>query len=383
MQMSAPTDLQSRVPPAKTRRYRRDPISCAFCREKKLRCDRLSPCSNCYVRGLSCSNKARSQQQRDSAAENAAVLDRVKQLEGMVLRQQHLLCAYEHNSPRLQTPSASGTTSAGVEPALTGWPSATDQNGGSLRQQEAHFYVTPISEYAETFRNLEDTGLRRDSWLTAKKCGGSARIVTTRNIALVDSDPALRDLVRSQPMTSCMLPSEEEAFLLLSYYRNHLHELRNFLHMPTVFKHVQKCYVDLRSEQPVPPSILVLILSVLASSSAIMSHNENWDGMPFSQTDSIRVSPYWATCAFNLLNDLHRKPCDTIEDIQATILLAFHLINVEGFSARLHYLSTVAISRARDLQLHRIDAVSPTAPTNATETEIKRRVWWYLVTIDW
>lgn len=35
---------------------RQDPVSCAYCRTKKLKCDRESPCSNCRARKLVCSS---------------------------------------------------------------------------------------------------------------------------------------------------------------------------------------------------------------------------------------------------------------------------------------------------------------------------------------
>jgi hypothetical protein len=34
---------------------RQDPVSCEFCRRKKLKCDRVDPCSNCRARKLVCS----------------------------------------------------------------------------------------------------------------------------------------------------------------------------------------------------------------------------------------------------------------------------------------------------------------------------------------
>ena len=33
---------------------RQDPVSCQFCRAKKLKCDLAQPCSNCRSRGISC-----------------------------------------------------------------------------------------------------------------------------------------------------------------------------------------------------------------------------------------------------------------------------------------------------------------------------------------
>jgi len=33
---------------------RQNPVSCQFCRSKKLRCDRAQPCANCFARRISC-----------------------------------------------------------------------------------------------------------------------------------------------------------------------------------------------------------------------------------------------------------------------------------------------------------------------------------------
>ncbi len=35
---------------------RQDPVSCLFCRKKKLKCDRAAPCSNCKARRHPCSS---------------------------------------------------------------------------------------------------------------------------------------------------------------------------------------------------------------------------------------------------------------------------------------------------------------------------------------
>lgn len=37
-----------------TSRRRQEPVSCAVCRKKKLKCSRTFPCSNCVSRGLRC-----------------------------------------------------------------------------------------------------------------------------------------------------------------------------------------------------------------------------------------------------------------------------------------------------------------------------------------
>jgi hypothetical protein len=37
---------------------RQEPVSCYWCRKKKLKCDRCHPCSNCRARKLACSSSS-------------------------------------------------------------------------------------------------------------------------------------------------------------------------------------------------------------------------------------------------------------------------------------------------------------------------------------
>ncbi|CAG8923435.1 unnamed protein product [Penicillium salamii] len=50
------------VPPTMMHRWSRPPLSCAACREKKRRCDRGQPCSNCVQRNISCEYPGQSPQ---------------------------------------------------------------------------------------------------------------------------------------------------------------------------------------------------------------------------------------------------------------------------------------------------------------------------------
>jgi positive regulator of sigma E activity len=73
----------------RTKRPRQDPVSCLFCRQKKLKCNREQPCSNCVAREINC-RTAVSQLDNQSepptaSVENAAILARLKTLEDIVL----------------------------------------------------------------------------------------------------------------------------------------------------------------------------------------------------------------------------------------------------------------------------------------------------------
>lgn len=236
---------------------------------------------------------------------------------------------------------------------------------------------------AETVQSLEGSGFQRDQWLPTDAVKTEVRVATIQYIALLNSDPALREFLVRKPVIACTLPSKEEAVLLLDYYREHLGNLHHVLHFPTVQEHLNTCYADLTKGQPVNASVLVLLLSIFASAFFLMSHQLGDKPLPFSQSDGTRLSTYWAGCALDIMKYHHNRPCDMLEDIQATTLLGLLLLNVEGFSARLHSYFIVILSKARDLSLHKIDAAGSWGPRNALDTEIRHRVWWHTVTTDW
>lgn len=85
------TVMERLKPNRRTRLPRQDPVSCQFCRSKKLKCDRRQPCSNCSARGVTCKGVARHalhqpQDDRHQSLfpENAEILVRLKALEDTV-----------------------------------------------------------------------------------------------------------------------------------------------------------------------------------------------------------------------------------------------------------------------------------------------------------
>ena len=77
------------MPPERTSRPRQEPVSCQFCRTKKLKCNRDQPCQNCLARGIECERKGRlpanhSLHASDPAG-NADILARLQRLEDLVL----------------------------------------------------------------------------------------------------------------------------------------------------------------------------------------------------------------------------------------------------------------------------------------------------------
>jgi hypothetical protein len=85
---------------------RQDPVSCQLCRSKKLKCNRLQPCSNCKARGVTCEFSSSKTPEKDGSRvqiENETILARLKRLEDVVLTQENQLFP---SNPRISSISA-------------------------------------------------------------------------------------------------------------------------------------------------------------------------------------------------------------------------------------------------------------------------------------
>lgn len=70
-------------------RTRPDPVSCQSCRSKKLKCNRVQPCSNCTARGITCKFLVPPQRQivtHVTTRSNVELLARIERLEALIQR---------------------------------------------------------------------------------------------------------------------------------------------------------------------------------------------------------------------------------------------------------------------------------------------------------
>ncbi len=78
---------------------------CASCQRRRVKCDRLSPCTNCITHGQECKQPdSRRAPRKPRKPTNASVLERVRQLEHTL---EHLK---SQTQPTAQTPATSPET---------------------------------------------------------------------------------------------------------------------------------------------------------------------------------------------------------------------------------------------------------------------------------
>ena len=111
---SMPKDLQ------KHNLSRQRPVSCRFCRSRKLRCSREAPCSNCMSRGIRCDLEYPIQSSSlTPTATEAELLERIRKLEELVDKHESLknesVKQHPNNSEACTQRTCSSTGSSQIE----------------------------------------------------------------------------------------------------------------------------------------------------------------------------------------------------------------------------------------------------------------------------
>lgn len=192
---------------------------------------------------------------------------------------------------------------------------------------------------------------------------------------------------QTAPSTKCIwLPLYEEALAIVEKYSKEITYLHHVAHTPSLQILVEKLYGDLRERRPVEIGQVSLLLGILASTTTFWTEHDMKIGIFSSVEQANGQSIRWMNLALEVVEYSRHKHTESLEDVQAMIILIFVTINLVGIS-QARYIVSMAISVARELSLHRIDHPHnynvDVPPRDSARAEVSRRVWWYLVATDW
>ncbi|KAF2176730.1 hypothetical protein K469DRAFT_812559 [Zopfia rhizophila CBS 207.26] len=346
-----------------TRSSRQRPISCRFCRSRKLRCNREAPCSNCTSRGISCELETLSRPPSDTdSPTKTELLDRIRKLEELVEK--------VHRDSR--------QTSAGEQ---------SSESASHCTQQ------TPNSDVSPHVQHLD-----RDVAYLESVCdaGGSERSLLHDKFRFQICS-VQHMLEMQQPRNSysfstansglvkhVWLPEYSEAKVLLEKFVRHIAHFHHVYHMPSLPNVLDRVYSCLNQRIHVKSGEIILLLSIFGSSSHSWSQDDCRErGLFSSPVEAHRQSEVWVTATEDLIGIANRTTPVSIEGIQGIIIMLFVANAVDGISRRCRSFTNMALSFARELGLHCIDHPSNAHLANTVQAEVGRRVWWWLVSCDW
>lgn len=184
------------------------------------------------------------------------------------------------------------------------------------------------------------------------------------------------------------LPTKTEAISLLKYYMDNIHYLHPVINAYDVGRLLEAVYSGPDIGAYTDASHIALILSIFASTGYLWSSQGNDELLVFGSAKvAIQASSIWSDAALDVLDYSRHTSLGSIEGIQATIITSYLIYCNKGFSTTFRQLHSSTVTMARNLSLHKLDSPhkrqrkNPEA--NVPEYEIKRRIWWYVVSTDW
>ena len=188
--------------------------------------------------------------------------------------------------------------------------------------------------------------------------------------------------------TKCVwLPLYEESKQVVDKCLAEITFQHHVVHIPSVRAIVDELYQSLDSENTVKLGQVSLLLAILASTAFFWTERDMNKPIFSSITEADSQSRIWMKTALEVLEYSRLTNSESLEDIQALIIVTFLVCNIVGITSQARYLFATATSTAWQLSLHRIDhpnnAGLDLPQSNSIRAEICRRVWWYLVSTDW
>lgn len=187
-----------------------------------------------------------------------------------------------------------------------------------------------------------------------------------------------------EPLRCVWLPQYHEAKILLEKFIKDIEHIHHVVHTPSLLSILDDVYSCLSQQHQVKPGNVILLLGIFASCSHCWVRDDCARCGLFSTcAEAKRQSPLWVKAIEDVVDIAHRTASVSIEGIQGIIISTFVMLNGEGFSRRCKSFWNIAHLMARELGLAWLDHPSNADSAKLVQTEMKRRVWWYLVASDW
>ncbi|KAF2092866.1 hypothetical protein NA57DRAFT_69468 [Rhizodiscina lignyota] len=341
---------------------RQRPVSCHFCRKRKLRCSRTVPCFNCASRGITCDleHPVAQPSSTPSTSENSEILERLHRLESLLAAQQK-----------------------GEEQEQNGQPSDVAESRPQLVHPSASPPQIQNIEVDGDVASLESVYIDQ---IPSTKIPRTRVVFRTCPVARVTKAQSyiypseFHSITNSEPPRCIWLPSRAEARILLEKFIRVAHHLPYVTHVPSLPSVLEQAYADLNQQRQIQSGQVILLLSIFAAATHAWVQSDCAYGLFPTSAEANDQASLWIKAAEDVLDIACRSPKVSMEGVQGAVLVGFVASHLDGLH-RCRVLFAMGIVLARDLGLHRIDHPSNAGMANTARAEIGRRIWWYLISL--
>jgi hypothetical protein len=328
---------------------RQDPVSCQTCRKRKLKCDRNRPCSGCATRKLECIYNNNGS---EATATPAAV--------GSPTRE-HTVNHRTSEPPTVEEPTQNQDANESIR--TTDWLETIVMGHWIPNAVPAALRVE-LSQGEQPGHASQDPA----------NAPGSHQDPPYGVHVITRQSPASIDL-------SSYLPAETEALSLFRYYCDHLDFHYHAIIPSRVEQQIQKTYDQHSRQEKSDLNHMALLFSIMASALHFK--------LPEGSSSSVSRSQAAVFLSGSALIQSNYVAYPTIEGLQATMIIG-HNLSSTGLPSSVSslFVPRLSINQAIHMSLHLVDCPRQTTGRESQHTgraslELKRRLWWSLVSNDW
>ncbi|KAH7047534.1 fungal-specific transcription factor domain-containing protein, partial [Macrophomina phaseolina] len=365
-------------------------LSCVACRSRKIRCDKVQPCSPCRRSGVECVFPAQRAQRRKQGRRNEELLRRLDHLEGLVDRLGGEVAVAARAAsgeplplPPQHLPGAEGDFMPGVLmphvlPPRTAPGAAREDGTYPVMKEDGGRYLgedfwTSLSTEVEGLRELLNEPESDEEADSARPAGSSPPAHELYEKRLMNSL-----FVFSGDMDATDLrwlhPSGPQIKALSDVYWDRIDVIFKILHRPTAEPLLLAAARD-AAGIPKRAGSEALMFAMYFAAITSMSPEECLELLGKDRANL--VDQFRHCCEISLAN------ADFLNSTDLRVLQAFTLyllcLRCHNKNRSVWTLISLVVRIAQDLNLHRDGSVTGFSPF---DTEIRRRLWWQIAVLD-
>ncbi|EXJ64935.1 hypothetical protein A1O7_01274 [Cladophialophora yegresii CBS 114405] len=350
------------TPPGGSQRQRSKPprmLACVLCSQRKVKCDRQLPCSNCIKFRAQCVPATLVPRQKRRRFPERELLDRLRKYEEL-LHQNHIAFEPLHKESGRQSTieSSKGHDSDGAD-TLT--PSLLARFGSHYGAKNIlHSMTQSLGDDGNNSDSSQDDGVQvmaiKEAWEQSPE--HADHLLFGSRGAAVD--------------VSSLHPDTVQIFRLWQVYLDNVNPLLKVTHIPSMQGRIINAISQITAIDPI---LEALMFSIYCTAILSLSEEEcqTMAGSPKEQL----LTRYQYACQQALLN------CGFLRtnDRECLTALFLYLISLQPSAVpqSLHSMLGVAIRIAQRMGIH---CESALADCTVFEAEIRRRLWWSLTLFD-
>ncbi|GME54187.1 putative transcriptional regulatory protein [Neofusicoccum parvum] len=362
-------------------------LSCVTCRQRKIRCDKVHPCSACRRSGVECVFPAQRAQRRKQGRRNEELLRRLDHLEGLVDRLGGEVAVAAHaatGEPLAQPEDApSDDFMAGVllphvlqprvdqgTPREDGTYPVMKEDGGRYLGED---FWTSLSTEVEGLRELLNEPESDDEPDTGHTSVSSAPTHVPYEKRLMNSLFVFSGDIEATDLR-WLHPPGPHIDALSDVYWDRVDIIFKILHRPT-FEPLLKTAAQDAASIPKGAGYEALMFAMYFAAVTSLTAEECTALLGKDRTNL--ASQFRHCCEISLAN------ADFLNSTDLQVLQAFSLyllcLRCHNKTRSVWTLIGLAVRIAQDLNLHRDGAVTGFSPY---DTEMRRRLWWQIAVLD-